>query len=249
MPQRLTVLALPPLVAAAMWAPAGAEERGGAVAHPRGAATSGETIGISRSGGKVTIVGTGSKESISADQLDRSVAFTVAAPGAFAVGSGCAGDEHQVVCRGVESVSIRFGAGDDRFRDTNAPRYRLTVDGGPGDDDVLSATPNTVRMVGGAGDDTLHLDTAGSHARTLLGGDGDDDLFGGYGTALATGRGTLDGGDGDDRVTGGAGVDRIRGGDGRDVVTSTDRHRDRVDCGPGRDRIRADSRDALTRCP
>ncbi|WP_026909446.1 calcium-binding protein [Patulibacter minatonensis] len=217
---------------------------------PGGAgAAAGETIAVSRSGGTITVVGTSGADSITVEQLDRSVTFSVNAPAAFTIGAGCSGREQQVVCPSAKALRVRLGGGADRFRDFNDPRYRLTLDGGAGDDDVLTTTSEALRLTGGDGDDRLHVDEAGSHARTLLGGAGDDDLFGGYGNAQSTARGTVDGGAGDDRVVGGAGVDRIRGGARNDAVTSRDGHRDRVDCGPGRDTIEADRRDVVRRCP
>jgi Tol biopolymer transport system component len=50
---------------------------------------------------------------------------------------------------------------------------------------------------------------------------------------------------GDDRITGGGGEDDLHGGSGDDVLLARDRSRDRLDCGPGRDRVVADRRDVI----
>jgi hypothetical protein len=51
-----------------------------------------------------------------------------------------------------------------------------------------------------------------------------------------------------DRIDGEDGRDRICAGRGRDVVRSADGFSDRVDCGPGRDRLIADALDRVRRC-
>ena len=77
---------------------------------------------------------------------------------------------------------------------------------------------------------------------TLTGTDGADVLAG---TAH---RDVVCGADGNDTITGGAGPDSIYAGDGDDVVLARDGRGDRVSCGPGRDRVRADRIDALGGC-
>jgi hypothetical protein len=130
----------------------------------------------------------------------------------------------------------------------------LLAEGGPGDDSILPAEGAAFANVGvfaegGPGDDRLAA-FPNSHA-TLLGDEGDDVLSGGE---L---RDDLIGGDGDDRIDGGSGADfidgghdrdLIRAGPGRDAIFSSDRWRDRVLCGAGRDRVTADRRDRLRGC-
>ena len=88
------------------------------------------------------------------------------------------------------------------------------------------------RIRGRAGDDTLY-GRAGADA--LFGDAGKDRLFGGPGGD------TLLGGAGDDRLNGGAGADILIGGAGNDVIRARDGVRDRISCGPGRDRVIADA--------
>jgi Ca2+-binding RTX toxin-like protein len=84
------------------------------------------------------------------------------------------------------------------------------------------------------------------------GGSGFDDVLSGLGgnDTLNGGNGddAIDGGPGNDVITGGAGADRLLGGPGSDTIYAADGERDVVDCGPGRDRVVADSFDKVTGC-
>ena len=137
---------------------------------------------------------------------------------------------------------------------------------GTRDDDVLRGTVFGDRLVGGdgadllkggGGDDCLE---GGSGADVLDGGDGNDRLAGDSGNdrmtggngndRLTGGRGNdrLSGGNGNDIITPGAGKDTISGGPGNDTINSVDGVRETVDCGSGRDTVRADRRDHLVHC-
>ncbi|HEX8648257.1 MAG TPA: hypothetical protein VF715_15290, partial [Thermoleophilaceae bacterium] len=68
---------------------------------------------------------------------------------------------------------------------------------------------------------------------------------------------TVDGGSGDDRMRGGEGADRLygrrgrnryNGGPGNDVIYARNGVAEIVECGPGRDRVKADRKDRLRRC-
>jgi Ca2+-binding RTX toxin-like protein len=96
--------------------------------------------------------------------------------------------------------------------------------------DVLRGSPFGDVLEGLAGPDTL------------LGGDGDDCLRGGAGDDR------LSGGRGRDVLRGGAGRNRLSGGAGDDRIDAVNRRRDRVSCGGGRDRVRADRVDLLAGC-
>jgi Ca2+-binding RTX toxin-like protein len=99
-----------------------------------------------------------------------------------------------------------------------------------------------------------------ARADTLVGGGFGDRLLGLGGRDLligGAGDDCLDGGRGNDRLKGGAGADQLKGGPGRDVfaggsgadgIDSADGRREKVDCGSGRDRVRADKRDRLKHC-
>lgn len=137
---------------------------------------------------------------------------------------------------------------------------------GTRDDDVLRGTVFGDRLVGGdgadllkggGGDDCLE---GGSGADVLDGGDGNDRLAGDSGNdrmtggngndRLTGGRGNdrLSGGNGNDIISPGAGKDTISGGPGNDTINSVDGVRETVDCGSGRDTVRADRRDRLVHC-
>jgi Ca2+-binding RTX toxin-like protein len=122
------------------------------------------------------------------------------------------------VIRGLAGADTLFG---DRCGGTTAA--------GDGED----------RVIGGAGNDKLYGSGA---ADELKGNAGNDRLDGG------TGRDKLEGGGGHDALKGGAGQDALKGGPGRDRISAKDGKRDRVDCGPGRDVVRADRKDRLRRC-
>jgi hypothetical protein len=137
---------------------------------------------------------------------------------------------------------------------------------GTRDDDVVRGTAFGDRLVGGDGDDLLKGQGADD---CLEGGTGDDVLDGGDGNdrlAGSSGRDRLSGGTGDDKLTGGKGNDRLTGGpgndtfspgSGRDVVdagggndtiNSVDGVKETIDCGAGKDTVRADRRDRLKHC-
>ena len=77
-----------------------------------------------------------------------------------------------------------------------------------------------------------------------------DRLFGLGGADRLLGLGgddVLDGGPGNDTLTGGVGRDTLHGRAGNDVLNARDGRRDRVVCGPGRDRVLADRADSVAR--
>ena len=74
--------------------------------------------------------------------------------------------------------------------------------------------PPGVRVDGGDGDDRL---VSGAPSSRMNGGAGNDVLIGGPGPAYS-GRDFLDGGSGDDRIFGGSGEDELDGGPGRDEL-------------------------------
>jgi hypothetical protein len=137
---------------------------------------------------------------------------------------------------------------------------------GTRDDDVVRGTAFGDRLVGGDGDDLLKGQGADD---CLEGGTGDDVLDGGDGNdrlAGSSGRDRLSGGTGDDKLTGGKGNDRLTGGPGNDTISpgsgrdvidagggndsinSVDGVKETIDCGAGKDTIRADKRDSLKHC-
>jgi Ca2+-binding RTX toxin-like protein len=91
------------------------------------------------------------------------------------------------------------------------------------------ATQRADRLVGTSASDSL-LGLGG--ADTILGLAGND---------------FLDGGAGNDTLVGGPGQDTLFGRGGNDVLSVRDGQRDRVSCGPGRDRVIADRTDVVAR--
>ena len=102
--------------------------------------------------------------------------------------------------------------------------------------DVLLGTGRTDVLRGFGGSDRLHGKGGRDH---LYGGAGRDRLDGG------TGRDVLRGGGGGDRLVGGRDADVLRGGSGPDNIRARDGVRDRIACGPGRDRATLDSKDVI----
>jgi Ca2+-binding RTX toxin-like protein len=114
--------------------------------------------------------------------------------------------------------------------------------------DVIGGLDGNDRLRGGRGDDCLY----GDRGRDRIdGGSGRDRVFGNSGNDRVnggTGNDRVGGNSGNDRVTGGRGNDVVSGGAGNDAISVRDGRRDRVNCGRGRDRVRADRRDRLRGC-
>lgn len=126
-------------------------------------------------------------------------------------------------------------AGRDVFRGTSAGDL---VNGLTGND-ILSGLGGADCLSGGPGNDRI---TGGDGNDRLSGGDGNDTIGG------DAGNDSIDGGAGNDQLAGGSGADTISAGSGNDGVNAADGVRDLVDCGAGRDTVRADRRDRLKRC-
>ena len=137
---------------------------------------------------------------------------------------------------GLGGADCLFGnEGNDRLLGGLGPDFLKgetgndALSGGRGPDGIAGDQGRDI-MVGGPSNDVV---AAGSGNDRAAGGSGDD---------------TIGGGRGNDRVRGDAGVDRLFGGTGRDAVNAVDGTADVVDCGPGRDRARADRIDQVTNC-
>jgi hypothetical protein len=129
----------------------------------------------------------------------------------------------------------------------------LIADGGGGRDTIMAAPGAVIRegvfSKGGRGDDRLIAPKIGFSI--LEGGAGDDVLTGGKEDDTLRGDAGKDrvaGAGGSDEIEGGRGKDLLSGGRGRDSIKAQDSKRDRVKCGPGRDRVKADRRDQLRGC-
>jgi Ca2+-binding RTX toxin-like protein len=137
---------------------------------------------------------------------------------------------------------------------------------GSRDDDLLRGTIFGDRLVGGDGKDFLKGGPGDDCLEGGQGGDvldgeaGNDRLNGSLGNdrlAGGTGNDRLTGSRGNDRLTGGPGDDVIAPGDGKDIVSAgagndtisaRDGLRESIDCGAGRDTVRADRVDKLRGC-
>ena len=125
---------------------------------------------------------------------------------------------------------------------------------------VLTATSRPARsrdlIIGLAGNDKLE---AGDRRDVIRGNRGNDAIDGGAGSDRirgGLGDDRLAGGDGPDKILGGpgadgingqAGHDRIKAGRGADLIIANDGVRDWISCGPGKDRVKADRRDRVSR--
>jgi hypothetical protein len=170
-----------------------------------------------------------------------------------AAGDRIAGGPGDDRLAGGAGVDCLFGEdGNDRL-DGGIGNDEL--DGGPGadvlagasGDDLLAGAAGADRLTGSTGDDGL---SGGADRDDLRGGSGQDRLNGGPGNdALRgdAGRDRITGGAGNDRIVGGTGSDGIDGGSGNDVISSADKVRDAVNCGPGRDTVKADRRDRVAK--
>ena len=149
------------------------------------------------------------------------------------------GDDCLFGGNGADNLS--GGAGRD-FLSGEAGRDRLSGAGGA---DGLTGGARNDRLSGGAGNDRI----AGGAGNDVLSGNGERDrLYGGAGNDRLSGGADIDrlyGGDGNDRLSGGAGVNRLYGGKGRDVIIARNGVRDTINCGAGRDTVRADRRDRV----
>ncbi|MGH2839877.1 MAG: calcium-binding protein [Solirubrobacteraceae bacterium] len=133
---------------------------------------------------------------------------------------------------------------------------RDCLDGGTGND-KLDGGDDSDRVIGGHGRDRLD---GGPGADRLFGGSSNDLLFGRSGRDMLAGGSAndrLSGGSGDDQlfgeagrdsISGGSGRNRIDGGTGNDRIDARNGKRDRVICGKGFDRVRADRSDRLNGC-
>ncbi|HEX5923343.1 MAG TPA: hypothetical protein VFY45_05895 [Baekduia sp.] len=114
--------------------------------------------------------------------------------------------------------------------------------------DVLPGTSGSERLLGLGGKDKLY-GLGGNDC--LRGGGGDDLLDGGAGNDTLTGgdgRDHLAGSAGHDTISGGAGRDTVSAGSGNDTINAADDVAETIDCGPGKDTVRADPRDRLKHC-
>ncbi len=147
---------------------------------------------------------------------------------------GLGGDD---ILRGLRQADCLFGGlGSDTLRGGDGAD--ATLSGHEGVDDITGG-PGADGLFGGAGRDRL---SGGAQPDVLSGGEGSDRLSGGKGADR------LFGGAGADVLSGGPDRNRYSGGGGPDRIEAANGVREVIDCGPGRDRVRADRTDRLHKC-
>jgi hypothetical protein len=175
---------------------------------------------------------------------------------------GLAGDDRLTGERGNDCLNGGFdsdqligSAGDDRLEGSNGDDR---LDGGAGADELMGEQDSD-RLDGGTGADRLWGGGARDSLRGAAGADllrgqgGDDHLYGGAGPDK------LLGGGGSDSITEvpsaysaaeplDTGRNKVAGGSGRDHVNVANGRRDVVDCGGGKDTVKADKADRLKNC-
>jgi hypothetical protein len=122
---------------------------------------------------------------------------------------------------------------------------RVEIDLGEREDVATVDLPLPVKLVGGLGSDQLR---AGGTADEVTGDQGNDRLAGGGGNdSVSAGDGddVADGEGGNDVIDGGLGYDEVTGGEGDDELRTADGLADKVNCGPGGDRVDADTVDEV----
>jgi hypothetical protein len=137
---------------------------------------------------------------------------------------------------------------------------------GLGGDDCLTGGNGNDRLNGGEGKDTLEgnsgndVEDGGNGNDKGSGGSGRDRMSGGAGNDSLNGQSgndTVSGGTGNDRLSGSTGNDKINGGSGKntysggpgkDTISAANGRVERIDCGSGRDSVRADRKDKVKHC-
>jgi len=189
-------------------------------------------------------------------------------------GANCFVSGSEVVCKGIENVSVSLGDRADGYADSGLD-LPVTISGGDGDDRIttrasarravqagdgadvvraLGMSRRPAKLVGEDGNDHLEVIqgkgnlTGGSGNDELLGGKLKDNLTGGNGRDAIRGRGGADrlvGEGGIDLLVGGGGTDFFKSGAGSDQIRSRDGRAETVDCTAGNDQVRADRVDRL----
>ncbi len=137
-------------------------------------------------------------------------------------------------CQGASARMFRGTGGNDQL---NGSSSRDALFGLGGNDDIRAFAGKDC-VAAGAGNDIVR---SGASADLVKGGRGRDNLRG------ASGKDELRGGPGKDRLNGGSSRDVLKGGAGNDVIKAADFRPDKVRCGGGKDKVKVDSRDKVSR--
>lgn len=154
------------------------------------------------------------------------------------------GQSFEITLAAGQELAVRTADGNDVVHSAPDVKVNMTVEGGAGDDTIVTGAGQD-RVEGGLGDDTIVTGdgrdyafggkgndriTAGTGDDAVYGGDGDDRVLGG------DGRDFISGGKGSDTIDGGRGDDILAGGQDRDIVRSGEGD-DRVYVGAGADNV------------
>ena len=167
-------------------------------------------------------------------------------------------DGKEVICDDMRTGCDSMGPdGYPAGYDIVADAYTAPQGAAIPDPDSNRGAPCVLPQLGTDGKDTpvtLPPSGAGDAIRgrggddSLRGGEGADCLYGNKGADRLNGddgNDRLKGGADDDRLNGDAGRDVIGGGPGADTIRARDGERDRIRCGPGKDKVFADRKDRL----
>jgi hypothetical protein len=145
------------------------------------------------------------------------------------------GQPFEVTLAAGQELAVRTNGGNDIVHAAPNVRVNMTVDGGAGDDNIITGAGQD-RVDGGLGNDNIVTGdgkdyafgnsgddriSTGAGDDVAYGGDGQDRLIGGEGRDFINGgkdNDTIDGGVGNDILSGGLGNDTVRSGEGNDRV-------------------------------
>jgi RTX calcium-binding nonapeptide repeat (4 copies) len=134
-----------------------------------------------------------------------------------------------------DTFVLALGDGDDVYESSELTLSRVTIDAGPGNDQLRGIDANEVATIdAGAGNDIV---TSGNGNDSLLGGPGDDTIEGDRGNDM------IDGGPGRDTLVGDSTTDTLA--HGNDTIQARDGETDSVSCQFGADSVTADAADVV----
>jgi hypothetical protein len=134
-----------------------------------------------------------------------------------------------------DTFVLALGDGDDIYESSELTLSRVTIDAGPGNDQLRGIDANDVATIdAGPGNDLVQ---SGNGNDSLLGGAGDDTIEGDRGNDA------IDGGPGRDTLVGDSTTDTLA--HGNDTINARDGEVDSVSCQFGADSVTADAADVV----
>jgi Ca2+-binding RTX toxin-like protein len=220
---------------------------------PSAAFAENATVSIGGSPGSLTYAGSSQRDHIfmtknnpPAEIFDRNGEGAL-----MTAGSGCTdvfNNGTRIACNPVGGATINLNGGDDFF--SGGFDSGFTVNGGPGNDEIIATGLGLKTLNGDDGDDTFNL-ALQVNLVAVNGGAGDDTFL--YPSAPDM----LRGGPGSDTVRfstaakmhlKGTEIEHVIGSDGDDQLDARDGIAETIDCGFGSDSVTADRGDVLTGC-